>query len=84
MQLNITLFALTTLAIVPAAQAICCIYGSPGVCRRSDHGRIYAADTYIPASLQERDVVVPFAVELDKRACCCSAGNADQCATICD
>lgn len=87
MKLSLSVLAIISAAILPAVQAICCSGApNPGWClKRELGGIIYAADTFIPAVLHERDIVVPVMEEVfSKRqrvadTCCWSAPTRDQC-----
>ncbi|KAI0821513.1 hypothetical protein BC629DRAFT_1435334 [Irpex lacteus] len=69
-------YLLTVVAIATSANAICCIYGSPGACRRG-------LEKSNLAMLREEDILARGELEFEKRACCCAAGNAQQCQTHC-
>jgi hypothetical protein len=68
-------FSLATLAfialigITDVNGSACCLSGA--VCGKRELGHVYAADTFVPKTLHERDTVVPSASDLTQRAGCC-------------
>jgi hypothetical protein len=81
-------FSLATLAfmaligITDVNGSACCLSGA--VCGKRELGHVYAADTFVPKTLHERDTVVPSASDLTQRAgCCCTATNAAACPDVC-
>lgn len=73
MRFSLTFFTVGVLASGTAVQALqCCKFDCSG---KRELGGTYAADVYIPATLHERDIVVPSVadIKLGERACCCFA-----------
>jgi hypothetical protein len=82
MKSAVTLAAITNALYTSGVSGICC--ASATFCHRSvEDGLTFAADVYMPKTLNARDVVVPFERDLDmtKRACCCSAATSNACST---